>query len=110
MLNIQVPLSLLREKVSLNWSAVDFGRRNGWLHADTVVELAMDRVANEVRPAPDLLELASALPHESGRVQYLVGKLAGSDGELTKDKWLYLLLAWITNIAMSSMAHVERVA
>lgn len=110
MLNIQVPLSLLREKVSLNWSAVDFGRRNGWLDADAVVELAMDRVANEVRPAPDLLGLRFRFTARVRRVPYLVGKLAGSDGELTKDKWLYLLLAWITNIAMSSMAHVERVA
>jgi hypothetical protein len=92
---VKLSLDFVRARATLTWAEIEFGIRNGWLDTDAAVELAMDQVARESSPSRDVLELASILQHERGRIPELIERLARSGEPLSKEKWLYLLMAWV---------------
>jgi len=95
MLNMQVPLEFVQSRTALTWPEVEFGVRNGWLDPEDAVKIAMAEVDREPSPSADVLELASVLPRERGRVPELIERLGRSGGLVSRDKWLYLLLDWV---------------
>lgn len=93
-MNFKLPSTYIRPRAHLTWREVEFGVQNGWLTDEEAIELAIDRVTAG-DDSPDAVELASVLPHEKYKVPEIVRRLAEREPECSKDKWLFLLLAWL---------------
>lgn len=93
-MNFQIPSTFIRSRSHLTWREVEFGLQNGWLRDGTAIDLAIHRVAAG-DDSPDVVELASVLLHEKYKVPQILRRLAERDPEYSKDKWLFLLLAWL---------------
>lgn len=94
---LQIPCRFIRDRVRLSWREVRFGLVNELLDPEAPVELAIDQVADLADPPAAVLELAGAGKSEPTLV--LVEQLAAGEPQLPenaiRDKWLYLVLAWI---------------
>ena len=93
-MNFEIPLTFIRSRSHLTWREVEFGLQHGWLSDDTAIDLGIDRVTAG-DDSPDVVELASVLPREKYKVSQIVRRLAERDPECSRDKWLFLLLAWL---------------
>jgi hypothetical protein len=81
----------------MSWRDVRYGLANELLDPQAPVELAVDQVGGRAEPSAALLELAGASKNET--TVELVEQLANeepprSEDEI-RDKWLYLVLAWL---------------
>jgi hypothetical protein len=76
---------------------VRFGLKNELLDPEAPIELACDQVSEIAKPVGALLDLAGARAGEA--TMQLVDQLAESEPQRSeseiRDKWLYLVLAWI---------------
>jgi hypothetical protein len=93
-MNFKIPMAFIRPRSRLTWREVEFGLENGWLSDDAAIDLAIDRVTAG-DDSRDVVELASVLPHEKYKIPQIVRRLAERDPRCSKDKWLFLLLAWL---------------
>lgn len=94
---LRIPYQFIRERARMSWREMRFGLVNELLDPEAPVELAVDQVAEIAEPPGALLELAGTGRGEP--TMTLIEQLA--DGEPQRpeneirDKWLYLVLAWI---------------
>lgn len=93
-MDIKIPSTFIRPRAHLTWREVEFGLQNGWLTDEAAIDLSIDRVTAG-DDSPEVVELASVLLHEKYQVPQIVRRLAERDPECSKDKWLFLLLAWL---------------
>ena len=91
-----LPYSFLREKVRLDWKEFAFGLSESLIDISTVKALAKQAVT-ERDSTPELIQLVGA--HDDEHVNVCVRALADieepKDFGQIRDKWLYLVLAWI---------------
>lgn len=87
----------IRARIRPSWRDMKFGFEKGLVDSQALIDLAANQVAELDQPSGALLELAG-----SGRaddVGDLVDKLAENDAAQAEDdvrnKWLYLVLAWL---------------
>lgn len=94
---LRIPYRFARQRVRLGWRDVRFGLVNELLAPEGPVELAIDQVGELAEPPAVLLELAGAGKGEL--TLELVEQLADSEPQRAeheiRDRWLYLVLAWI---------------
>ena len=93
-MNFKITSTFIRARSHLTWREVEFGLQNGWLTDEGAIDLAIECVTAG-DDSPDVVELASVLPHDKYKVPEIVRRLAERDPECSKDKWLFLLLAWL---------------
>jgi hypothetical protein len=94
---LRIPYRFVRDRVRMSWREVCFGLVNELLDPAVPVELAIEQVAEIAEPSAALLELAGAGKNEP--TLEVVEQLAGGEPQRPeneiRDKWLYLVLAWI---------------
>lgn len=95
----------------MSWRDVRFGLVNELLDAQAVIEMAVDRVGETEDPSSPLMELAGAGKDEPlvELVQALAGSEAPRSEEEIRNKWLYLVLAWIYEHRMEDPDPLQRV-
>jgi hypothetical protein len=93
-MNFKIPLTLIQPRSHLTWREVEFGLQKGCLTDEEAIGLAIDHVTAGDESS-DVVDLASVLPHEKHNVPEIVRRLAERDPECSRDKWLFLLLAWL---------------
>ena len=93
-MNFKIPSTFIRLRSHLTWREVELGLQNGWLTDEAAIDLAIDRVTAG-DDSPDVVELASVLPHEKYKAPFIVRGLAERDSACSREKWLFLLLAWL---------------
>ncbi|MEO7038065.1 MAG: DUF2247 family protein [Polyangiaceae bacterium] len=94
---IHVPYNFLRGRVVLSWRFMLFGLDQDLLDPVASIELAVDCLEKDTETGPLLVELAGLSKFEPTRAY--VEKLASLEHESgssdIRDKWLYVVLAWI---------------
>lgn len=97
LVKLSIPYGFIRERTRLTWREVLFGMDSELLSSDVRVEMAIEQLGIEDRPARALAELAGLEPWTSPRgcVEALAGADASQDAEAIRSKWLYLVLAWV---------------
>ena len=107
-----VPYRFVGERTSVCWRDVRFGLLNELLDAQAAIEMAVDQVGEREDPSSSLLELAGAGKNEP--IMDLVEQLAGGESprseEEIRNKWLYLVLAWIYERRDEDPDPLQRVA
>ncbi len=97
LVRLRIPYGFIRDRVRLSWRELRFGFENELAHPGVAVELALDRLEEIEEPPPALLELAGL--SRDAPMARLVEQLAEGDAPApendVRDKWLYLVLAWI---------------
>jgi hypothetical protein len=92
-----IPYRFVGERTRMSWHDVRFGLVNQLLDPQAAIEMAVDQVAEYEEPSGSLLELAGASKNEP--IMELVEQLAGGESprseDETRNKWLYLVLAWL---------------
>ncbi|ANM28471.1 hypothetical protein ABI59_00760 [Acidobacteria bacterium Mor1] len=87
----------IRERIKLTWREIKFGLDHDIMDSDAAIEFAVEQVACEAKPSADLLEVAEAHPGSS--ISRAVDRLAQAEArgseEQTRQKWMFLVLAWI---------------
>jgi hypothetical protein len=81
----------------MSWRDVRFGLANELLDPQAPVELAVDQVGGRAEPSAALLELAGVGKNETTRelVEQLANEEPPCSEDESRDKWLYLVLAWL---------------
>lgn len=94
---LTIPYAFVRDRTRLSWRGVCFGLQNELLDPEAPRDMAVDQIAEFEEPSSTLLELASVKKGE--RTMELVEQLAvaetPSPEEKIRERWLYLVLAWI---------------
>lgn len=94
---LYIPYRFVGERTRMSWGDVRFGLTNQLLDTQAAIEMAVDQVGECEDPSGSLLELAGAGKNDP--VVELVEQLAGGESprseEETRNKWLFLVLAWI---------------
>ena len=97
LVKLRIPYAYLRHRARFDWRELRFGLVNELLDPMAPIELAMEQVVELDHPSPALLELAGLVRHEPAGP--LVDQLAESEHQRAedqiRDKWLYVVLAWI---------------
>ena len=92
-----IPYRFVAERTRMSWHDVRFGLVNQLLDPQAAIEMAVEQVTECEDPSNSLLELAGASKNEP--IMELVEQLARGESarseEETRNKWLYLVLAWI---------------
>src|SRR5258708_2965367 len=93
-----IPSAMIRNRIPLSWKDVLWGYNRQMLGWSAVVELAMDRLTDDTNN-PLEIELAGLQKsdaYEAGQLlQTLASREAVENIELSKRKWLYLVLSWL---------------
>jgi hypothetical protein len=94
---LRIPYHFLRSRVRMSWREMRFGLANDLLDPHAPVDLAVDQVTELAEPSAALLELAGASKNEptSDLVEDLANDEAPRSDNEIRDKWLYLVLAWL---------------
>lgn len=93
----KIPAAFIRSRSCVSWRDLQYGLANELLDEEAIIDFAVKQV--ELLPQPDtaLLDLAAA--SSSDPVRGLVDQLAAREPQVTdaelRDKWLYLVLAWL---------------
>ena len=97
LIKLKIPAEFIGERASLSWSEARFGIVNELLDPSAAIDLAAEKVAVLEHPPAVLVELAGAEKDEP--TQGLVDQLADSEPpppeKEVRNKWLYLVLAWV---------------
>jgi hypothetical protein len=97
LIKLSLSRSFVAEKARLAWREILFGIENELLGPEAAVEFASDEIATKKNPSLVLTRLACVgegepmLPH----VVQLASAEPPQDSDKVRDKWLYLVLAWI---------------
>jgi hypothetical protein len=94
---LRIPYQFVRERTRMSWRDVRFGLVNQLLDARAPVELAVAQVGERAEPSVALLELAGAVKGEAAfeLVDHLANEEPPHSEDEIRDKWLYLVLAWL---------------
>jgi len=81
----------------MTWRDILFGLKQELLDPSAPVDFALEQLAREQEPSPELLELAGLSKQEQSRslVELLADREQDEGADGTRRKWLYLVLAWI---------------
>ncbi len=94
---LKIPASFVIERASMSWREVRFGIDDELLAPGAAVDFALEQLSTLDNPAAALIELAISRRDE--RLKELIDRLADLEPEISaqdlRDKWLYLVLAWI---------------
>ena len=97
LIKLSIPPAFIDERAHLTWREILFGIDNELLAPGAAVDFAGDEVGAQDAPSPALAELAGVGKGEPTRT--LVEQLANAEpqqnAEAIRDRWLYLVLAWI---------------
>ena len=97
LIKLQIPAAFVRDRCRLTWREIRYGLDEELLAPDAPIDFAMTELAAVGEPPDALVELAAAGKGEATR--HLVDELADAepdrDSAEIRDKWLYLVLAWI---------------
>jgi hypothetical protein len=97
LVRLRIPHHFIQGRVPMTWRDVLFGLEQELLEPNAPVDFALEQLAREKEPVPELVELAGM--DKQGQSRSLVESLARRDqDEATEEarrKWLYLVLAWI---------------
>ncbi len=92
-----IPFGFICDRVHVSWRDLRFGLVNELLDPQAPVELGLKQIAELAHPSATVVDLAGG--DKNKPVLELVEKLADSEpqqpDEKIRDKWLYLVLAWI---------------
>lgn len=94
---LRIPYEFIRDRARMSWREVRFGRVNELLDHLVPVALAAEQLAELEHPSTAIIDLAGADKNEPtlGLVEQLAdGEPQRSEDEI-RNKWLYLVLAWI---------------
>lgn len=109
--NLPIPYDFVGEGTQLSWREIRFGLVNELLDCKAPIAFAIDQVRENKVPAMALLDLAGT--REKDPTTELVNKLVDSDPQCSddevRDKWLYLVLAWILENRHSDPDPFQRV-
>jgi hypothetical protein len=97
-----IPYEFILKHTRLDWSEVAYGLDNGYIAPDVAIEAAVSRLCEDDSASADEVELAGL--SRGDIVTELVERLSGyefSENEESKDKWLFLVLAWLYEIRES---------
>lgn len=94
LVRLGIPYEFIRDRLRMNWRDVRFGLENELLDPLAPVELAAEQVADLEHPPPMLTALAGGELTMRLIQQLANGEPPCSEAEL-RDRWLYLVLAWI---------------
>jgi len=93
---LEIPLDFITTLVHLTWRELLFGVENELISPSTAVDFAIEAL-DRVGESPRLAELATQTSTES--IVWHVKELAKSEPEqqldAIKEKWLYVVLAWV---------------
>lgn len=92
-----IPYDFIRERTRMTWREVLFGLVSELLDPRAPVEFAVEQVGTEAEPSTVLLQLAGGRGDEetTGLVSQLAEDEASRSEDEVRDKWLYIVLAWI---------------
>jgi hypothetical protein len=93
----EIPYDFIRQRVTIGWTEIKFGLDHQLLKPEGAIDKAMEQLCTSSETSKDLVELATMANSES--VADLVSSLAGHElpapDQFVKDKWLYIVLAWV---------------
>jgi hypothetical protein len=97
LIKLSMPPAFICERAHLTWREVLYGIENDLLAPGAAVDFAGDEVAAKDDSPPTLVELAGLGRDEPTRplVEQLANTEPAQDADRIRDKWLYLVLAWI---------------
>ena len=93
---LRIPLDFVRKRARIGWCDIKFGLANHLLDPQAPSIFAVDQVRELEEPPPAILELAES--GEDGRTMELVELAAEGEKDCDpklRDKWLYIVLAWL---------------
>ncbi len=95
--HLRIPYQFIRDRTRMSWRETRFGLANDLLDPQAPVELAVDQLDELAEPSAAVLELAGAGKDEptSGLVEQLANDDHPRSDDEIRDKWLYIVLAWI---------------
>lgn len=101
-LEIEIPYSFIRNKVSLTWNELYYGIEYGFLTPEEAINKAEEEILEETELSGPLFELACLYKGESYLIIQYITKLIdkeyfGNDDNIqyVKEKWLFIVLAWL---------------
>lgn len=97
LIKLSIPAGFISSKTRLTWREVFFGIENELLASGAAVDFAAEELARQNSASATLVELASLAAGESTRelVQQLAGAEPEDEPNEVREKWLYLVLAWL---------------
>jgi hypothetical protein len=97
LVRLHIPHQFIQDRVPMTWRDVLFGLEQKLLDPGAPVDFALEQLAREKEPAPEVVELAGTSKQEQSRslVESLSRREQDEGAEGTRRKWLYLVLAWI---------------
>jgi hypothetical protein len=97
MINTKIPYEFIRQRVRLGWNEIEFGIEHGLISPKVAIDRATEQLCSDETSPKEAVEMASLTEGES--VAGLVSRLAQAEppppGERVKEKWLYIVLAWL---------------
>jgi hypothetical protein len=97
LIKLRIPAAFVLSRTPMSWREIRFGIENELLDPDAPVDLAMKQLVTVEHPSVALVDLATLGKHEP--TERLVDQLAGGEPERPsdemRDKWLYVVLAWL---------------
>lgn len=102
MISISIPYEFISRHARLDWSDVAYGLENRYIAPKVAIETAVSRLCEDDSASVEEVELAGLSEAES--VYELVERLSENEfreNEERKNKWLFLVLAWLYEIKES---------
>ncbi|MEQ1935928.1 MAG: DUF2247 family protein [Fimbriimonadaceae bacterium] len=99
MKEFHVPVEFVSRHVKPTWSDVELGLHNRWLNSADAVKLAVQIVAADESASREEVMLAASDSSKAVEIAEQVQALAKAESEggqqKSRQRWLYLLLAWV---------------
>jgi hypothetical protein len=96
LIKLKIPATFIRDRAPMSWRELKFGIDHELLDPAAIVDLAPEQSEQHDRGLNAWVDLARADP---GAGSEIVDEFASAEQELSeseiRDKWLYLVLAWI---------------
>jgi hypothetical protein len=97
LIKLKIPAAFIMSRVYMSWREVQFGLANELLDHQALVDCAVEALTRVEQPSNALIDLASSSRNDP--VRDLVDQLSAGEVERTeaeiRDKWLYVVLAWL---------------
>lgn len=97
MVNTKIPYDFIRQRVRLGWNEIEFGIERGLISPKVAIDRATEQLCSDKTSPKEVVEMASLTEGES--LASLVFRLAQAETppppECVREKWLYLVLAWL---------------
>ncbi|HVZ38834.1 MAG TPA: DUF2247 family protein [Candidatus Kapabacteria bacterium] len=97
MIHIKIPYDFICRSVDIDWQDILFGLENELISSTVAIEQATVILNNSGRYEPDIVDVASCSPADP--IIELVARLARREQPRpegnVREKWLYIILAWL---------------